>query len=61
MVKSDNRMGDSQLLGARARAPPKVYAYALNNNHYKYYVMRTRNLKEAIAKRGIMPNWPIFV
>jgi len=27
VVKSDKCMGDSQLLGARARAPPTVYAY----------------------------------
>jgi len=28
VVKSDKCMGVSQLLGARARAAPKVYAYA---------------------------------
>jgi len=27
VVRSDKCMGDSQLLGARARAAPKVYAY----------------------------------
>jgi len=27
VVKSDNCMGVSQLLGARAQAAPKVYAY----------------------------------
>ena len=29
VVKSDKCMGVSQLLGARARAAPKVYAYAV--------------------------------
>ena len=28
MIKSDKRMGVSQLLGARARTAPQVYAYA---------------------------------
>ena len=31
VVKSDKCMGVSQLLGARARAAPKVYAYGHNN------------------------------
>ena len=30
MVKSDKCMGVSQLLGARAGLPPKVYAYVCN-------------------------------
>jgi len=29
VVKSDKCMGVSQLLGARARAAPKVYAYGM--------------------------------